>query len=214
MATNRGLLKEHGDDELVAAANSDTVRRPIEKALILLFAKPQAPSVMFKAPGIEATCREFQDHLTRRGALPNDAVRAQRRELFIAAVLVLLGIAGGKIAVALGRGHTNIAFLIFAIVFVFVCRRIVNRPRTRRGDETLEDLQRLFKRLSDRAVNVSPGGSSADAALLAAVFGVGALPSDGFGYAHRLSSIGCGAFSPDGTENRRQTSTTFVVGSV
>lgn len=184
---DRGLLKEHGDDELVAAANSDTVRRPIEKALILLFTKPQSAGAMFSAPGIEATCRGLEDHLVRRGCLPNDAVRAQRRELFIAALVVLLGVAGVKIVVALARGHTNIAFLVVsAIVFVLICRRIVKRRRTRRGDELLHDLRRLFARLRDRARNLSPGGANADAALLAAVFGVAALPASGFGYAHRL----------------------------
>jgi uncharacterized protein (TIGR04222 family) len=184
---DRGLLKEHGEDELAAAGDAATVRRPIEKALIELFKRPQAVSAMFGAPAVEAACREFEDHLVRRGALPNDAVRAQRRELFIGAVLVILGVAAGKIFVALGRGHTNVLFLvILAIVFIVVCRKVANRPRTRRGDELLQDLQRLFGRLRDRAVGLKPGGRDADATMLAAVFGVGALPATGFAYAHRL----------------------------
>jgi uncharacterized protein (TIGR04222 family) len=184
---DRGLLKEEGDDKLWAVGGSGMVRRPIEKALLRVFAHPAAVGAMFNDREIEDACREFQDHLTRRGCLPNEDVRAQRRRLFMMALAVLLGVAAIKIAVALGRGRTNIVFLIvFAIVLTIVCWNVVNRRRTRRGDETMQDLQRLFARLEARALSLVPGGANADAVMLAAVFGVTALPSAGFAYAHRL----------------------------
>jgi uncharacterized protein (TIGR04222 family) len=142
---------------------------------------------MFQSADMESACREFEDHLTRRGCLPDERVRAERRRLYMTALAVLLGVAAIKIAVALARGRTNIVFLIvFAIVFAIVCWNVVNRRRTRRGDETMQDLQRLFARLRDRALSLVPGGASADAVMLAAIFGVTALPSARFAYAHRL----------------------------
>jgi uncharacterized membrane protein YgcG len=161
---------------------------------------------MFGSSDVETSCREFHDHLARRGCLPDERVRAERRRLYMTALAVLLGVAAIKIAVALARGRTNIAFLvILAIVFAIVCWKVVNRPRTRRGDETMQDLRRLFARLKDRALSLVPGGASADAVMLAAVFGVSALPQARFAYAHRLfrksskgssdsgSSGGCGS---------------------
>jgi hypothetical protein len=59
-------------------------------------------------------------------------------------------------------------------------------PRlTSRGRTLLADLRRLFARLRERAPRLTPGGASADAALLAAVFGVAALPT-AFAYAQAL----------------------------
>src|SRR6476661_6771597 len=37
---DRGLLKEEGTDRLVAASKNDTVRRPIEKAILRVYARP------------------------------------------------------------------------------------------------------------------------------------------------------------------------------
>lgn len=203
---DRRLLKEEGDDKLWSVGGSGTVRRPIEKAVLRVFARPEPVKALFDSSDVETACREFEDHLKRRGCLPTDEVRAQRRRLLVTALAVLLGVAAIKIAVALARGRTNIIFLIIsAIVFTIVCWKVVNRRRTRRGDETMQDLQRLFERLKNRALSLVPGGANADAVMLAAVFGVTALPSSGFAYAHRLfrkskkssgdsgSSGGCGS---------------------
>ena len=184
---DRGLLEEGEDDTLKAKSGEIGVRRPIEKALLALFRAPQKADVMFKAPSVEAACSEYDASLSRAGLLPDLDVRAQRRSLLGTALLILLGVAAIKIFVALGRGHTNIVILcIFALAFSGLAIKVVRRRRTRRGDMMVQDLRRLFGRLRDRSLTLAPGGATADAALLAAVFGVAALPFTGFAYAHRL----------------------------
>ena len=184
---DRGLIKDEGTDRLVTAGSEETVRRPIEKAVMALFSRPQPAEVIFKAHSVQVACREFESHLTRRGFMADEAVRAQRRALLGAALAILFGIAGIKVFVALGGGHTNIAFLlIMATAFTIVCVKVAKRPRTRRGDLVLEDLRRLFARLRARAPAMRSGGATAEAVLLAAVFGIAALPSPAFAYAHRL----------------------------
>jgi hypothetical protein len=54
------------------------------------------------------------------------------------------------------------------------------RRRTALGDAVLKDLQGLFGRLRRRVAPAGEGGLTSDTMLLAAVFGLSALPSDGF----------------------------------
>ncbi len=44
----------------------------------------------------------------------------------------------------------------------------------------LRDLRRLFRALRQRAASIRPGAMTSDTMLLAAVFGLSALPSTGF----------------------------------
>src|SRR6185436_11482472 len=72
------------------------------------------------------------------------------------------------------------------LIFAIVAARSGRPFRTARGDALLADLRTLFRRLKDRAGSLRAGGATADAALLAAVFGLSALPASGFAYAKRL----------------------------
>jgi hypothetical protein len=68
----------------------------------------------------------------------------------------------------------------------------------------MADLNQLFKRLKGRAYTLSAGGKTNEAALLAAVFGLSALPATGFPFISTLypaknksdsNSSGCGSSS-------------------
>ena len=103
------------------------------------------------------------------------------------ALVALVGLAGAKIWVALGRGKTNIGFLVILGVILVIAAIASSRAfRTARGNALIKDLRTLFRRLKDRAGSLRPGGATSEAALLAAVFGLGALPASGFAYATRL----------------------------
>jgi len=54
------------------------------------------------------------------------------------------------------------------------------RSRTRLGDRAIRDLARLCAGLKARAATIQPGAMTADALLLAAVFGLTALPGDAY----------------------------------
>ena len=108
-------------------------------------------------------------------------MRAQRYRWSVIATAILLGIAIAKIAVALNRGRYNIGFLvIFAGGAVCGVWFLVRRPRTHLGNRMLQDLRRLFNALRQRAATIRPGAMTSDAMLLAAVFGISALPATGF----------------------------------
>jgi uncharacterized protein (TIGR04222 family) len=132
--------------------------------------------------------------------MPDAARRAQRYRWFAVAAALLLGIALGKIVIAFGRGRHNVEFLIIlAVIALGVVWFLVRRPRTHLGNRMLKDLQRLFKALRQRAATIRPGAMTSDAMLLAAVFGISALPAAGFADFLRVykkaasSGGGCGS---------------------
>jgi uncharacterized protein (TIGR04222 family) len=199
---DRGLLQSN-DDRLVAVNQNavNIVRRPIEKALLQHFRFRGNASSAFTSPAILSTCQEYKDTLQRLGLLPDESILRARLWRFVIAVIVLTGVAALKILIALQRGRTNIFFLVLlAVFFVFVAIRVHNPLRTRRGDALLADLRNLFSSLKARARMLRPGGETADAALLMAVFGLDALPAAAFPYAKRfqpkstaLSTSSCGS---------------------
>jgi uncharacterized protein (TIGR04222 family) len=130
---------------------------------------------------------------------------AARRPLFRLGMAVLLGVAGIKLFVALNTGHGNVGFLLLmAAVFWILLFVMYRRHRTKLGDQALAELRILFARLQRRSDTLKPGGETEEAALLAAVFGVAALPEMSFGYMRQVfpqkssasnscGSSGCGA---------------------
>lgn len=199
---DRGLL-ETKDDQLVAANKNavNIIRRPIEKALLQHFRLRAKASSAFTSPKILSSCQEYSDALQRLGLIPDESILRTRLWRLCIAVILLTGVAALKILIALQRGRTNIFFLILlAAFFVFIAMRVHNPLRTRRGDALLADLRNLFASLKARAPMLRPGGESADATLLMAVFGLDALPAALFPYAKRfqprstaLSTSSCGS---------------------
>lgn len=184
---DRGLLVVDDAAGTLQAKQHGQLMRPIERALQHAFKQPRPATDIFTDPELSEACVPYESTLTRLGLLPDaDTRRARHRRLaFAVAVLALL--AGTKIVVALQRGRTNIGFLIvLALVACVIAWALSMARRTGRGDALLADLRRLFGRLRERAASVRPGGATAEAALLAAVFGLGALPAGGFGYVRRL----------------------------
>jgi uncharacterized protein (TIGR04222 family) len=185
---DRGLLQTN-DDQLVPANENavNIVRRPIEKALLQHFRFRAKASSGFTSPEILSTCQEYSDALQRLGLIPDESILRTRLWRLCVAVIILTGVAALKILIALQRGRTNILFLVLlAVFFVFIAIRVHNPLRTRRGDALLADLRNLFSSLKARAAMLRPGGETADAALLMAVFGLDALPAASFPFAERF----------------------------
>jgi uncharacterized protein (TIGR04222 family) len=185
---DRGLL-QMTDDQLVDVNQSaiNIVRRPIEKALLQHFRFRAKASSAFTSPAILSTCEEYRDALQRLGLIPDESILRARLWRLCVAVILLSGVAALKILIALQRGRTNIFFLVLlAVFFVFIAIRVHNPLRTRRGDALLADLRNLFSSLKARAAMLRPGGETADAALLMAIFGLGALPAVSFPYAKQF----------------------------
>lgn len=144
---------------------------------------------------------ECEGHLVRAGLLPDDKVKADRLLLLVASVAFLGLVAILKIAIALGRGRTNIGFLIAAVaIFGYVIYRIANPFRTLAGEAMLADLRQLFRALKHRTWwSIGPPSEPQELALVAAVFGISALPGRGavseklFRRPETQSSSSCGS---------------------
>jgi uncharacterized protein (TIGR04222 family) len=201
---DRRLLDVDEDEMTVKRRkHMQTPRVPLEQALIGFFVRERPAQEIFYDLDLIRACADYERRLASLGLLPDDERRAARRRWIAAALTVLIGLGAAKLIVALGRGRTNIIFLVvFTIVASIAAVKMTTPFRTTRGNAVLADLRRLFARLPQRAAGIREGKGDADAALLAAVFGLAALPTPAFGYVRKLyprkassggDSGGCGS---------------------
>ena len=204
---DRGLLEETGGKVRCARRDAtEFVRRPIEHALLACCAEWRTTPTVERDTGVLRACQGFHNALANAALLAGDVVFAARFKPFLAALVVLLGVALARIAWALAHGRHNIGFLIvFATIGAIALVMGWRRRRSGLGDAALERLERLFAGLKQRADQILPGGESHDAALAAALFGFGVLPVERFPYLRRLfpktqgsSGDGGGSFDSDG----------------
>ncbi|HYC89049.1 MAG TPA: TIGR04222 domain-containing membrane protein [Thermoanaerobaculia bacterium] len=185
---DRGLLSVLGERVVTTEVGRSTrVRRRIEQELLTFCETPREATALF-APGVfDAVAGELEGELTGMGLLPDERTKAARWQLCRGAAAVLLFVSVTKIVVALSRGRTNIGLLIlFTVAALLLLRPVVLLGRTARGDAFLEELKNLFRSLKLRAGQLRPGGATSEVAMLAAVWGVGALPAEGFGWRDHL----------------------------
>jgi uncharacterized protein (TIGR04222 family) len=186
---DRGLLQV-GSDDLVRVTDKSAaglVRRPIEKDLLRWFEEPREGNSVFDAAPLRRVTADLERDLRQVGLLPDEEAKRRRRARQVLAVAVLWIVALVKVLVAISRGRWNVFLLIFlSLAFAVGADLVSNRRRTARGDALLADLKTLFSGLKDRARFLHPGGATAEAALLAAVFGLAALPAAEWSYAKKL----------------------------
>ena len=171
----------------------------IERALLKLFRSPQDASAAFKDEECKKACVSYSEQLGQHRLVRSAQIMQERLIPIGLIALLLAGIAVLKIYIALERDRTNIAFLIIlAVMLVYFLIRLVWRHRTGLGDRVLADLKTLFQSLYMRRDTLRPRMQTAEAALLAAVFGLSTLPA-GFQYARDIfrksssSSSSCGS---------------------
>jgi uncharacterized protein (TIGR04222 family) len=172
----------------------------IERALLKLYRVGQESSAAFSDPECKHSCGSYQELLGEHRLVRNAEITQERAIPIGLIALLLLGVAGLKIYIALERDRENIAFLIIlAVVLVYVLVLLIWRHRTGLGDRMLSDLKTLFQSLYMRRESLRPRMQTTDAALLAAVFGLSALPAafqyarDIFRKASSSSSGSCGS---------------------
>jgi uncharacterized protein (TIGR04222 family) len=176
---DRGLLTADEAGSLAAKREAaQSVRRPVEAAVLSCFASGLPATAAASDPAVLAACEEYQVQLERGGFLPDARVTQSRRIHFFAALLLLGGMAGAKIVVALGRGRYNVGFLILlGVAALFLGYKACFPRQTAKGRAALAHLAKTFGGLKRRAGEIRPGGGSTDLAMLAAVFGFGAIPA-------------------------------------
>ena len=113
----RGLLVRDGK-QIQRAENSspNSVRIPIEQALLKKYARSGKVSWMFEDDGLSLACEPYARTLQRARLLPDDYVHRGRLVRLVIATFLLTGVGFTKVMIALDAGRTNVGFLIVLIV--------------------------------------------------------------------------------------------------
>ncbi|MBL8020915.1 MAG: TIGR04222 domain-containing membrane protein [Leptospirales bacterium] len=169
---DRGVLESEGKQIRAAQGWSTNALDPLEDQIATNFASSSEASSIFKLT-------HHADHVARslesKGLIPDEDMRMRRFMIKLAVMVTIGGVAVVRIFQALSHGRVNFIFLIvLALVGLFLIWRYDPR-RTPAGDRVLAGIKRLLTRL--RYTRVKPGGGN-DALLLAAAFGLAALPSE------------------------------------
>jgi uncharacterized protein (TIGR04222 family) len=185
---DRGLLVRTGSIIRRAEnASPDSVRRPIEQALLMKYARGGEVSWMFEDDGLSKACEPYGATLRRARLLPDEYVNQARLVRLVIASFVLSVVGFTKVLIALDAGRSNVGFLIVLMIASVVVAAAVSFPRlTESGKAMIKDVQSLYTGLLDRSALMKPGGAGIDTMMLGAVFGLGALAGPGFSLASGL----------------------------
>lgn len=206
---DRGLLRvDTIKDQLTSEPNAEElVRRPIEKSVLALFRKPANVTRLFESAESNSACKQYLNELVNARLLYGGGPQAHRLSSVLTASGAIGGVAGIKLLLAIQRGKSNVMFLLIlaAVGIAFAWASMISR-RSGLGLRFLKDQRTLFGRLQKQAQYIKPGGGSADAVILAALFGLGALPAMAFPFVKKLfpqpsngdSGSSCGSSNSDG----------------
>lgn len=177
---DRGLLAV--DEELWRTTDERAVvslTHPLERALLERFGRGgDRPTSIRTDAAVDAACAELRERLEGLELLAGPAIKRARALRAWIAALVVVTPALIKLQLAAQRGHGNVGFLVVLAVIAAVAVAANRGGRvTARGDRVLADLRGLFADLERRAPSIQAGGATSELALLAAVFGLAAVPT-------------------------------------
>src|SRR5207342_1527001 len=104
-----------GGPQLFANRSKDVlaaVHNTLERAVLRVLAKPQRLHQVRDDRELKNVVEAYADPLRRDGLIADDSEYRRRMPAFILVSAILAALAAIKCMVALGRGHTNIAFLV------------------------------------------------------------------------------------------------------
>jgi len=185
---DRGLLVNSGDTLVKAAnASTDLLRRPLDRAILNRCARQVPYKMVALDPATRAACADYAAELENAGLLRSGAAQSNTLLAFIAAIGLLGGIAIFRVLQALSHGRGNVLFLVLiASGALYLSYRIYANRKTGSGSRAIDSLERLMARLKTRAQRLAPGGAGNDVLLLAAIFGLAALPGTAFPFLNEL----------------------------
>jgi uncharacterized protein (TIGR04222 family) len=202
----RKLLTDAGKN-LVATGSRESLKaisHPLEFALLAFLSKAQTMAEIIESSQLKTAIENYAEPLRESRLLADDEELARRRPVFLAVAGVLAAFSVIKILVALQRGHFNVVFLILlAVIALASCYAVYRSPKTNAGRQALSDQQSLFGRLKLRVGRLAAQGATNEAVLVAATFGLDALPKEEYPMAAMLHhqskkgssscSSGCGS---------------------
>ncbi len=167
---------------------------PIERLVFEWPGFPAAPSQIFQPSGIPAelkkTCTRYQDDLGEKNLLAPRNLRLLGAVLWVLGSAMIIGLGGYKLAVALAKGHHNVAFLVLLGGFGVVALAIAcfSLPRTSHlGTAYLEQLKLAYAGLKNQ---VHPIGGAPSALTMAGDPGARGRLRDPAAYSDCLLMVG------------------------
>jgi uncharacterized protein (TIGR04222 family) len=159
----------------------DSAKRPLERALLEFFKTATPWKQALKNDSVKTACFKYHQELKAQGLLKSEQLLSMQWFVKKIVMGLFISISAIKIFIAIKRGHTNVEFLILlTIIFILLINLIGKQRLTDAGKGAMEDLTSLFSSLKLRAINLSSGGQTNEAALLAAVFGLNFIPETKF----------------------------------
>jgi uncharacterized protein (TIGR04222 family) len=176
---DRGLIVADGD--LLRAADADAVhkvRRPLERAILERLQAPTRGADLYDATEVQRAADRLGDSLKRLGLLPTELAFVRRIAIFLVALLVVETVSGARVVrwIARGQQHPIEFLVVLSLLAPFVLAVGTFPRRTALGSATLRRLTQMFSGLKSRGAILSPGGTTNEIALVAAIFGFSALP--------------------------------------
>lgn len=187
----------NGEIQKIPAGGASPGLLPIErKALAVLGgSQPANEAVLTVETAVEPELRAMENDLARQGLVLSAEQKNALRKLQVLALLLIVGLGVTKLAVALGRGKTNIGFLLVLLgLYTLAVVLFLKPPRvTSTGRGYLDWLRESHEELAHRVAHGRTGEIS-DMTFAAAFFGATILPTmadlNGWGPRHRLAEQG------------------------
>jgi uncharacterized protein (TIGR04222 family) len=169
------------DSKIQVAEKGPAPVHPFDRVLIEAVRQPGLAGFLRSAEMDEA-CRPYREALVEKGACISEETARRERLLRLAAATLLILVAGVKLAVALSRHKTNVAFLVVltigSLLFIKLYR---NHRRTQLGDQFLQRIKALMSGSLGRN-----DSEREELLMLGAVYGLAGLPLATRGYAESI----------------------------
>lgn len=166
---DRGVIKQDGKTFRGLLGSAESIREPLELAVFQYFQRGLPPGDLLKDRAVRSLGRKLEGSLELRGLRVPAVKRAQVFCLSLAALSVVAGL-------RIWMSGPPFAFLLIeCAAFVVLANWVRRQGPSARGVRLLSQLRALFLRLKVRANRIKRGAGQ-EVALLAAVFGFGALP--------------------------------------
>ncbi|HYM76293.1 MAG TPA: TIGR04222 domain-containing membrane protein [Candidatus Dormibacteraeota bacterium] len=172
-------------DEEIVSRRADIEPHPVqpevEQEILSFFFAPHAAYEALKTSSLGASAAAYDKRAVALDLMPDARARGRRYIFAAIAACFLIGVSLMKIGIALARGRTNILFLVvLTTVAQIVLWQVAISGPTAKGQALLRDIRGLFGDLKGRRPFLRPGAGTKEIAWLVGVFGIGALPGDGF----------------------------------
>lgn len=179
-----------GEEERIERGNSNPTLCPLEKEVFNSIARHTAQEI-FADTGIKykvkESCNSYEQGLQGEQLLVGPEAKSRASQIACMGALLILGLGGYKLVVALAKGHSNVLFLIMmCFVAVLILQRISSPRFTLRGRKYLQNLEAAFGQWKENASQIA----ESQLFLLMGIFGATVLSDTTYDYFRQMFSKG------------------------